>query len=250
MFDNPSFDHHEGVHFFSDEESGLRAVIAIHSTTLGPSSGGTRMWDYPDSNAMLTDVLRLSQGMSYKNAMASIPHGGGKDGCHRVVRFLPDIGIEIVNGGHDFGLPDYPEAQIVAVLALSRTILSRHPIAACDVIGHSDLAPDRKQDPGEKFPWKCLAENGVGLWPDAAPAGFAPSAPGDDGEAVEALRQSLFEIGYGVARTGAYDDALKSVVLAFQRRFRPGRLSGNADEETCALIEGLRRKVTSVTSKR
>lgn len=78
MFDNPSFDHHEDVHFFSDEESGLRAVIAIHSTALGPSSGGTRMWDYPDSNAMLTDALRLSQGMSYKNAMASIPHGGGK----------------------------------------------------------------------------------------------------------------------------------------------------------------------------
>ena len=78
MFDNPSFDHHEGVHFFSDEDSGLRAVIAIHSTALGPSSGGTRMWDYVDSNAMLTDALRLSQGMSYKNAMASIPHGGGK----------------------------------------------------------------------------------------------------------------------------------------------------------------------------
>lgn len=78
MFDNPSFDHHEGVHFFSDEPSGLKAVIAIHSTALGPSSGGTRMWDYADSNSMLTDVLRLSQGMSYKNAMASIPHGGGK----------------------------------------------------------------------------------------------------------------------------------------------------------------------------
>jgi len=78
MFDNPSFDHHEGVHFFSDEKSGLRAVIAIHSTALGPSSGGTRMWNYPNSEAMLTDALRLSQGMSYKNAMASIPHGGGK----------------------------------------------------------------------------------------------------------------------------------------------------------------------------
>lgn len=78
MFDNSSFDDHEGVHFFSDAKSGLRAVIAIHSTALGPSSGGTRMWDYPDSGAMLTDALRLSQGMSYKNAMASIPHGGGK----------------------------------------------------------------------------------------------------------------------------------------------------------------------------
>lgn len=78
MFDNPSFDNHEGVHFFSDPESGLRAVIAVHSTALGPSSGGTRMWDYSDSHAMITDALRLSQGMSYKNAMASIPHGGGK----------------------------------------------------------------------------------------------------------------------------------------------------------------------------
>ncbi|MEL7284944.1 MAG: Glu/Leu/Phe/Val dehydrogenase dimerization domain-containing protein, partial [Pseudomonadota bacterium] len=78
MFDNPSFDDHEGVHVFSDPESGLRAVIAVHSTALGPSSGGTRMWDYPNSEAMLTDALRLSQGMSYKNAMASIPHGGGK----------------------------------------------------------------------------------------------------------------------------------------------------------------------------
>ena len=78
MFDNPSFDNHEGVHFFSDEKSGLRAIIAIHSTALGPSSGGTRMWDYANSADMVTDALRLSQGMSYKNAMASIPHGGGK----------------------------------------------------------------------------------------------------------------------------------------------------------------------------
>ncbi|MEL7112296.1 MAG: Glu/Leu/Phe/Val dehydrogenase [Pseudomonadota bacterium] len=78
MFDTAAFDSHEEVHFFSDPESGLRAIIAIHSTTLGPSSGGTRMWNYDNSAAMLTDALRLSQGMSYKNAMASIPHGGGK----------------------------------------------------------------------------------------------------------------------------------------------------------------------------
>lgn len=78
MFDLPSFDHHEGVHFFHDEDSGLRCIIAVHSTVLGPSAGGTRMWDYADSAAMVTDALRLSQGMSYKNAMAGIPHGGGK----------------------------------------------------------------------------------------------------------------------------------------------------------------------------
>lgn len=78
MFDHPDFDAHEGVHFFHDAHSGLRAVIAIHSTARGPSAGGTRMWDYSDSAAMVTDALRLSQGMSYKNAMAAIPHGGGK----------------------------------------------------------------------------------------------------------------------------------------------------------------------------
>jgi len=78
MFVNTAVDRSEGVHFFRDGRSGVRGVIAIHSTALGPSSRGTRMWDYQNSDAMLTDALRLSQGMSYKNAMASIPHGGGK----------------------------------------------------------------------------------------------------------------------------------------------------------------------------
>lgn len=78
MFDAPSFDAHESVHFFHDEVTGLKAIIAIHSTALGPAAGGCRMWDYADSTAMTRDVLRLSQGMSYKNAMAGLPLGGGK----------------------------------------------------------------------------------------------------------------------------------------------------------------------------
>ena len=78
MFDHPSHDRHEGVHMFCDEKSGLRLIIAIHSTALGPAAGGCRMWDYESGEAMLTDALRLSQGMSYKNAMADLPLGGGK----------------------------------------------------------------------------------------------------------------------------------------------------------------------------
>jgi len=78
MFDHPSFDAHEGVHLFHDAASGLRCIIAIHSSALGPSAGGCRMWNYASGGEMLTDALRLSQGMSYKNAMASLPHGGGK----------------------------------------------------------------------------------------------------------------------------------------------------------------------------
>ena len=78
MFDHPSYDAHEGVHLFQDQASGLKAIIAIHSTARGPAAGGTRMWDFANGEAMLRDVLRLSQGMSYKNAMADLPLGGGK----------------------------------------------------------------------------------------------------------------------------------------------------------------------------
>jgi leucine dehydrogenase len=78
MFDHPSFDAHEGVHVFHDAKSGLRAIIAVHSTALGPAAGGCRMWPYADGAAMLTDALRLSQGMSYKNAVAGLDLGGGK----------------------------------------------------------------------------------------------------------------------------------------------------------------------------
>ncbi len=78
MFDHPSFDAHEGVHMFHDATSGLKAIIAVHSTARGPAAGGCRMWNYDNGEAMLKDALRLSQGMSYKNAMADIPLGGGK----------------------------------------------------------------------------------------------------------------------------------------------------------------------------
>ena len=78
MFDHPSFDAHEGVHMFHDAASGLNCIIAVHSTHLGPAAGGCRMWQYNSGDAHLTDVLRLSQGMSYKNAMAGLELGGGK----------------------------------------------------------------------------------------------------------------------------------------------------------------------------
>src|ERR1700712_1350983 len=86
----PDFDDHEGVHLFTDPASGLRAVIAIHSTKLGPAAGGVRFWHYADSSAAITDALRLSRGMSYKNAMAGLPLGGGKG-----VVLAPQSGAEI-----------------------------------------------------------------------------------------------------------------------------------------------------------
>ena len=78
MFKNPDFDDHEGVHLFSDAESGLQAIIAVHNTNRGPGCGGTRFWSYDDPSDALSDVLRLSKAMSYKNAMADLDLGGGK----------------------------------------------------------------------------------------------------------------------------------------------------------------------------
>src|ERR1700754_544914 len=78
VWEYPDFDDHEGVHLFRDPASGLTAVIAVHSTHLGPAAGGVRFWHYADNNGAITDALRLSRGMSYKNAMADLPMGGGK----------------------------------------------------------------------------------------------------------------------------------------------------------------------------
>ncbi|MEE2566064.1 N-acetylmuramoyl-L-alanine amidase [Hyphobacterium marinum] len=131
------------------------------------------------------------------------------------------IGIEIVNGGHDFGLPDFPDVQIEAVIALVREILARHAIPAKNVIGHSDFAPDRKQDPGEKFPWKRLADAGCAIWPEGS--GDVSPDPAAD----------LDAIGYD---TGL---PLADAVSAFQRRFRPSRVDGQVDEETARLVHAV-----------
>lgn len=140
------------------------------------------------------------------------------------------IGIEIVNGGHDFALPDFPEAQIAAVIALSREIIARHGIAPVNVVGHSDIAPGRKIDPGEKFPWERLAREGVGLWPGEA----KPVTPDEPHAAF-----LLTAIGYNP------DLPLDVTLTEFQRRYRPARFDGVLDAETMGLIEALAGKAAS-----
>ena len=139
------------------------------------------------------------------------------------------IGIEIVNGGHDFGLPGFPDRQVAAVIALGRDILARHAIVPERVLAHSDIAPGRKQDPGERFPWRRLAEAGVGLW--VPPAGD-DGAEVDGAAAVAEVQADLARLGYGVAATGSEDEASRAVVAAFQRRYRPGRIDGTVDAGT------------------
>lgn len=153
------------------------------------------------------------------------------------------IGIEIVNGGHSAGLPDYPEAQIGALIALCRDIIARHRISPDQVVAHSDVAPARKVDPGEKFPWRKLYEAGIGLWVSPHPIEpGAQLAPGASGEAVRQIQEELAAFGYGLAPSGIYDRDTELAVAAFQRRFRPALVDGIADASTIATLHDLLRK--------
>ncbi len=150
------------------------------------------------------------------------------------------IGIEIVNGGHDWGYPDFPLRQIAAVIALCRGIIIRRNIPAHRVLGHSDVAPARKQDPGEKFPWQLLYDSGVGHWvaPDPIVNGHVLQG-GANGDDVRALQQSLAAYGYGIEASGVYDKQTIDVVTAFQRHFRPQRVDGKADLSTLGTLNRL-----------
>jgi N-acetylmuramoyl-L-alanine amidase len=149
------------------------------------------------------------------------------------------IGIEIANPGHPGGLPPYSDQQIEALTALCRDILGRNPIPPHRVLAHSDVAPGRKLDPGECFPWARLAEAGIGHWVEPEPlADGRFFQRGDSGEPIEALQALLALYGYGIDISGAFDERMEDVVAAFQRHFRPAQVDGVADRST---IETLRK---------
>lgn len=151
------------------------------------------------------------------------------------------IGIEIVNPGHEFGYRAFPAAQIAAVIELAADIRTRWSIEDSRILGHSDVAPGRKIDPGELFPWKQLAQAGHGLWvePDAAPG--LPLSEGEEGAGVFALQAGLTRLGYDCAPSGKYDAQTTSVVQAFQRHWRQEQVDGVADGMTRARLIALLR---------
>jgi N-acetylmuramoyl-L-alanine amidase len=151
------------------------------------------------------------------------------------------IGIEIANPGHDFGYPDFPKRQIAAVIALCRGIIARREIPVDRVLGHSDVAPSRKQDPGEKFPWRLLHDSGVGRWIQPSRISDRPPrfALGYQGEDVLGLQSALADFGYGIAVSGTFDEATRDVVTAFQRHFRPSKVDGVADRSTLRTLHKL-----------
>jgi N-acetylmuramoyl-L-alanine amidase len=153
------------------------------------------------------------------------------------------VGIEIQNPGHALGYPDFPEAQMSAVVSLSRDIVVRNQMRATDVLAHSDIAPQRKIDPGEKFDWQRLYAAGVGHWvlPHAVDNDLEqpPIDMQKPGKRTRTCQKLLSQYGYDVAADGMLDAATLRVISAFQRHFRPARIDGMSDASTIATLRDL-----------
>jgi N-acetylmuramoyl-L-alanine amidase len=143
------------------------------------------------------------------------------------------IGIELVNPGHEFGYRSFPDAQIKALIALSQDIITRHKLdPKTALVGHSDIAIRRKQDPGEMFPWQALAAAGLGLWP-------APTD--DDYKVVDDLtvQMMLRKLGYDCPEHGDYDRNMREALLAFQRHYEQNNMTGTPERETIARLKAM-----------
>lgn len=148
---------------------------------------------------------------------AGLSHWAGVDNVNN-----RSLGIELVNPGHDWGYRAFPDAQVSALICLAHGIVMRHPIATSMVLGHSDVAPMRKDDPGELFPWQRLAQAGIGLWPNPIDSTIGP--------------EGLIRYGYDPKADQA------KVITAFQRHFRPANLNGEWDAECAGLLASLIRQ--------
>jgi N-acetylmuramoyl-L-alanine amidase len=220
-------------------------MILLHYTGMPDAQAALQRLCAPDSKVsshyLVFEDGRIVQCVpeSERAWHAGVSYWGGETDINSC-----SIGIEIANPGHDFGYPDFPARQIAAVIALCRGIIARRRIRPDRVLAHSDVAPARKQDPGEKFPWRSLSDSGVGLWVPPAPIGDGDTrlGIGATGEAVRELQSDLAAYGYDVTATGDYDIQTGEAVSAFQRHFRPALVDGAADDSTRKTLAALLEK--------
>jgi N-acetylmuramoyl-L-alanine amidase len=144
------------------------------------------------------------------------------------------IGIELVNPGHEFGYRPFPKAQMAALISLTKGVIGRHPIPPRNVVGHSDVAPRRKEDPGELFEWSELATHGVGLWPKSFPRNDSLTVTDDWPVLLNLWGYDLTDRDDGPPGSGEH-----AALVAFQRHFRPARIDGVADFETITKLNAL-----------
>ncbi len=226
---------------FEPRREGLRPyILLLHYTGMESAERALSWLCVADSGVschyLIDEAGRITQMVS--EAMRAW-HAGDAYWAGETDINSASIGIEIHNPGHGLGYPNFPEEQMRAVEALCLDIVGRHRIRPEHVLAHSDVAPWRKRDPGEKFDWGRLAGVGIGRWVEPARIeGDAGFGAGDEGLEVERLQQRLSAYGYRSEATGVFDEATELVVTAFQRHFRPALVSGRADHST---IETLNR---------
>jgi N-acetylmuramoyl-L-alanine amidase len=217
-------------------------MLVLHYTGMASAAQAIRWLAVPESRVschyVIDEVGRITQMVPERlrawHAGVSSWHGATDLNS-------ASVGIEIQNPGHEDGYHEFPPAQIAAVIALSRDIIDRHGIAPERVLAHSDIAPLRKIDPGEKFPWAQLAAAGLGAWvaPSPVVTGALQLGPGDTGASVAAVQAMFAAYGYHLPVTGTFDHLTEHVVRAFQRHFRPARCDGRLDLSTLATLERL-----------
>jgi N-acetylmuramoyl-L-alanine amidase len=218
-------------------------MILLHYTGMGTADGALDWLCRPESQVSSHYFIQEDGRVLQLVPEARRAWHAGKSLWHKQADINSlSIGIEIANAGHPGGLPQFPAAQIDAVIALCRDCGARWSIPPERVLGHSDVAPVRKVDPGERFPWARLHAEGVGHWVEPAPiAGGRFFQMGDNGQPVEALQSMLSLYGYGTEINGEFSAAMAGDVEAFQRHFRQQRVDGIADFSTIDTLHRLLR---------
>jgi len=226
-------------------------ILVLHYTGMPTAEGAVRRLCSPESKVSSHYVVLEDGHIIQCVAEARRAwHAGQSSWAGETDLNSRSIGIEIVNPGHDHGYPEFPRRQIAAVTALCRSIFTRHRIPADRVLAHSDIAPSRKKDPGEKFPWKSLHDSGIGLW--IKPAPVVSDGPiyvlGDTDPAIKELQELFAHYGYGVPTNGQFDSITHDVVTAFQRHFRPAKVDGIVDVSTIETLRTLLHARDGATS--
>jgi len=225
------------------------SILILHYTGVASAAKAIDWLSRPDSRVSCHYVVDETGCITQMVAeVARAWHAGEASWAGETDINSASIGIEIQNPGHDLGYPDFPEPQLAAVEALARDILTRHAIRPERVLAHSDVAPRRKIDPGEKFPWGRLAAAGVGHWVEPAPLVDAEPALGvcAPGPQLARLQGQLRDYGYAIEPTGLVDAATEFVIKAFQRHFRPARVDGRIDGSTIATLARLTAALPAV----
>jgi N-acetylmuramoyl-L-alanine amidase len=231
---SPNFEPRRGV--------GQPDMLLLHYTGIQSCAGAINWLSRPESKVschyVIDEAGHITQMVAEdKRAWhAGLASWGGETDINSA-----SVGIEVHNCGHELGYPEFPEAQLAPLEALCRDIIARHSIRPERVLGHSDVAPTRKKDPGEKFPWARLARVGIGHWVKPKPVKGADLGIARDaaGPLVADVQSALRGYGYGIEPTGVFDPLTEFVVKAFQRHFRPERVDGRIDQSTITTLERL-----------